>query len=101
MRCLSSEVAATRQSFSLMALSAGSQYPRKRSWRERVSLLGILAGLAGAIAAGVFGRLTGAGSAASLGLAVVLGVGLYLLAADEKKTIGDLGEGIVVSAVVA
>jgi hypothetical protein len=38
---------------------------------------------------------------AALGLAALLTVGLYLWAADDKKSWGDLGEGVCVSVIVA
>ena len=54
----------------------------------------------GVIATGV-GRATGAGWLPALGLGALLGGGLYLFARDEKKGWGDLGQGIMVSVVVA
>jgi uncharacterized protein YjbI with pentapeptide repeats len=72
-----------------------------KSWRQRLSLVGVVVALSGAVAAAVIGRVTGAGWAAALGLGLLLGAGLYLWAHDEKKGWGDLGEGIAVSVVVA
>lgn len=55
----------------------------------------------GAAIATVVGRATGAGWLPAIGLAILLGVGLYLWARDKDKGWGDLGEGIMVSVTVA
>jgi uncharacterized protein YjbI with pentapeptide repeats len=60
-----------------------------------------LVSLVGLVVALVVGRATGAGWLPSIGLAVLLGIGLYLWARDEHKGWGDLGQGIMVSVVVA
>lgn len=75
----------------------GSRRPRS----DRISLTGVVVALVGAAIATVVGRATGAGWLPAIGLAVLLGVGLYLWARDADKGWGDLGEGIMVSVTVA
>jgi uncharacterized protein YjbI with pentapeptide repeats len=83
--------------------TAGSDVSRasRTAWVRRVSKLGFVLGLASATAAVVVARTTGAGWAAAIGLAVLLGAGIYLWGYDETKGWGDLGQGIVISCVVA
>jgi uncharacterized protein YjbI with pentapeptide repeats len=68
---------------------------------DRISVTGVVVALVGAAIATVVGRATGAGWLPAIGLAVLLGVGLYLWARDKDKGWGDLGEGIMVSVTVA
>jgi hypothetical protein len=70
-------------------------------WTDRVHGAGILVGFVGAAVAVSVGRGTGAGWGAALGLAALLGGGLYVWSADEKKSWGDIGAGMFVSVVVA
>ena len=49
----------------------------------------------------IVARATGTGWVAAIGLAVLLGVGIYLWGHDQTKGWGDLGQGIFVSGVVA
>jgi uncharacterized protein YjbI with pentapeptide repeats len=73
----------------------------KRLRSDRVSLHGLGVGLAGAVLAAIVGRATGAGWLSAIGLAALLGFGLYLWARDKDKGWGDLGQGILVGVVVA
>ena len=69
--------------------------------RWPVSRQGIAIGIVGSGAARVVARATGAGWLPALALAVVLGLGLVLWGSDEEKSWGDVGQGIVVSVIVA
>jgi uncharacterized protein YjbI with pentapeptide repeats len=68
---------------------------------ERVSLSGVVFGLASAALAVGICRVTGTGWIAAIGLAVLLGAAIYLWAGDENKGWGDLGQGMVIGVVVA
>ena len=87
----------------LMASASGATPPRRRRLRSptRLSIPGVLVAAAGAAAAIFVSRATGAGWLPALGLAALLAGGLYLFARDEKKGWGDLGEGVMVSVIVA
>jgi hypothetical protein len=86
-----------------MATSTGSKIPpgSRRSWTGRISPIGVSVALVGVALTTVVGRATGASWLPAVGLALLLGIGLYLWARDEEKGWGDLGEGIMVSVIVA
>jgi uncharacterized protein YjbI with pentapeptide repeats len=86
-----------------MASARGSTRTHRRRLRSlaRRNVPGVLAAAAGAALAVIVSRATGAGWLPALGLALLLAIGLYLFARDEKKGWGDLGEGVIVSVIVA
>src|SRR6187200_3086608 len=65
------------------------------------SRMGTLVGLIGLAVAVAIARTTGAGWTSSLGAGLLLGLGLYLFAADKQKGWGDLVQGIMVGVGVA
>jgi uncharacterized protein YjbI with pentapeptide repeats len=63
--------------------------------------LAIVAAVSGAIFGAVVARSVGSGWFAAIGLGGLCGVGLFLWALDANKSWGNLGEGLLVSVVVA
>ena len=68
--------------------------------REPASLA-IAAAVCGAIVGGFVARSVGSGRVAAIGLGALFGAGLFLWALDANKSWGNLGEGLLVSVVVA
>lgn len=96
-------LATTRRNAWPVGKSASSNAPSapRHLPTDRISVTGVVVALVGAAITTVVGRATGAGWLPAIGLAVLLGVGLYLWARDKDKGWGDLGEGIMVSVSVA
>jgi uncharacterized protein YjbI with pentapeptide repeats len=74
--------------------------PRPARFR-RLSVRGLVGAVCAAAVAFAVARTTGAGQAAATGLALLLGAGAYMWAVDDSKSWGDLGQGILISVVVA